>query len=136
MEHDDLFEKTTGYAGEEEPMLRAPREYVDRAALPYGFWTAEDGRLVIFNRYYNPIYVVSPDGATVPVAGGWMTQNSRPGMRYFFCDATAPWFHKKNYKKVHEVWHRLNRAAVATGYSRGVGHPGLPAWLRERGQEP
>jgi hypothetical protein len=34
-----------------------------KAYTPYGKWTCEDGRQVLFNRGYEPIYQRSPDGS-------------------------------------------------------------------------
>jgi len=36
--------------------------FIRRALLPYGRWTCQDGREVLFNRFYEPIWQRQPSG--------------------------------------------------------------------------
>src|SRR4051794_22586250 len=62
----------------------------EKLALPYGRWTCADGRQVLFNRKYRPIWQRRPGGAVeranpaerVPwIAQGWFYQDGRTPWR-------------------------------------------------------
>jgi hypothetical protein len=44
------------------PSARAIKREWRNAQLPYGLWRCEDGRVVLFNRHYQPIYERLPGG--------------------------------------------------------------------------
>jgi len=63
-----------------------------RNTLPYGVWTCEDGTKVLFNRAYEPIFKMSPEGnvnRADPMEWiKWVKQeyfynDSNPPFRYF-----------------------------------------------------
>jgi hypothetical protein len=60
----------------------------DRQRLPYGKWTCADGREVLFNRAYKPIWQRSPDGlvtrADPEERVPWVVQE------FYFNDGNAP----------------------------------------------
>lgn len=59
-----------------------------KVALPYGEWTTEDGRTILFNRDYHPIWQRHGDSLPVPAdRAEWV-----PGIietRHFYDDADA-----------------------------------------------
>jgi hypothetical protein len=59
-----------------------------RSTTPYGIWRCADGREVLFNRKYQPIWERLPDG-TVRAAdpGEWVPFVDQ---RWFFKDDTSP----------------------------------------------
>ena len=81
------------------------REQV-RATMPYGKWTTEDGREVLFNRDYMPIWQRLPDG-TVSVADKdewvpWVRQDQ------FYHDGNGPWHYittRRNCQSILDMWH-------------------------------
>lgn len=42
------------------PFLATAKEFERWNDLPYGVWTCADGRVVLFNRFYEPIWERSP----------------------------------------------------------------------------
>jgi hypothetical protein len=38
------------------PLVASRQEFYRWAALPYGSWICQDGRIVLFNRFYEPIW--------------------------------------------------------------------------------
>jgi hypothetical protein len=63
-------------------------EYM-KAVLPYGMWTCADGRQVLFNRRYKPIWQRYPGHpATVAEVEEWV-----PWIRqeWFYHDGNSPW---------------------------------------------
>jgi hypothetical protein len=70
-------------------MNRRPKEARMRADLPYGVWTCADGRAVLFNRGYRPIWQRRPGQAgTLADAAEWV-----PFVRqaWFYTDRDPPW---------------------------------------------
>lgn len=49
-----------------EVILSDPSEFTLLAALPYGKWTCKDDRVVLFNRFYKPIWQRYPGKAVKP----------------------------------------------------------------------
>lgn len=47
-------------------LISSPAEFKRWNDLPYGIWTCEDGREVLFNRFYEPIWQRPPDGMPQP----------------------------------------------------------------------
>jgi hypothetical protein len=59
-----------------------------RLACPYGLWTCADGREVLFNRYYRPVYQRYPgQPAQTADPTEWVPHVSQ---QYFFNDGNAP----------------------------------------------
>lgn len=46
------------------------RDYM-RLTLPYGMWTTEQGTKVLFNRNYQPIWVMQPSGEVTEANRDW-----------------------------------------------------------------
>jgi hypothetical protein len=70
---------------------RPPRNQKERmrVMLPYGLWTCADGRQVLFNRNYDPIWWRYPgQPATAADLNDWVKWEQQ---EWFFCDADAPW---------------------------------------------
>ena len=60
-----------------------------RHILPYGMWTCADGRKVLFNRNYKPIWQDHPNGAAeVADINEWVPYIKQ---EYFFDDRNPPW---------------------------------------------
>lgn len=59
-----------------------------RARLPYGLWTCADGREVLFNRGYRPIWSRVGKGAVQPCAFEWVRFKTQG---WFFDDGNPPW---------------------------------------------
>jgi hypothetical protein len=51
----DQYRSRTG-----RPIIAPAAVFDRRNNLPYGRWTCADGRVVLFNRFYEPIYQRSP----------------------------------------------------------------------------
>lgn len=55
--------------------------------LPYGIWRCKDGRDVLFNRYYEPIYQRFPDGTLEDAdPAEWINWS---GQEWFYTDADS-----------------------------------------------
>src|SRR5262249_58294574 len=70
---------------------RPPRNRKERmrAALPYGIWTCADGRQVLFNRFYDPIWSRYPgQPATAADPNEWVHWQEQ---EWFFDDGNTPW---------------------------------------------
>lgn len=70
-----------------------PRLFQDPASrqflrVPYGMWTCEDGREVLFDRYYQPIWERRP-GATVTLADPYERVDFSEQTYFWSEDATA-----------------------------------------------
>ena len=58
-----------------------------RTELPYGLWTCADGREVLFNRHYQPIYERLNRGKAMPSnRGEWVTFAHQ---QWFYTDSSA-----------------------------------------------
>lgn len=64
--------------GRGSPILCSPSLFLCWAFHPYGIWTTEAGREVLFNRFYEPIWERLPDGTVRKADGGewipWVSQ--------------------------------------------------------------
>src|SRR6516164_10471590 len=58
-----------------------------RLRCPYGLWTCADGREVLFNRYYRPIYERYPGQPARAACDQWVDWQKQ---QWFFDDGTAP----------------------------------------------
>jgi hypothetical protein len=67
-----------------------------RHKLPYGMWTCEDGREVLFNRDYQPIW--SRNINHQPIANDPEEWIKWKGQKWFYNDSTTPWRDKKSYE--------------------------------------
>jgi hypothetical protein len=73
-----------------------------RSAMPYGCWTAADGRQVLFNRDYIPILERSAPGQPADPADAlewvpWVEQI------WFFNDANPPWIDRATKKRCEAI---------------------------------
>lgn len=83
--------------------MRNPDEIAARMRLemPYGIWTCADGREVLFNRRYHPIWQRMPgQAATRAKNGEWVTFERES---WFYTDSNPPWSSRKTKKKCKEV---------------------------------
>ena len=66
-----------------------PKDHLLRCWLPYGIWCCGDGREVLFNRFYEPVWQRSPGGETSRADPyewvHWRRQD------YFYDDGNLPW---------------------------------------------
>jgi hypothetical protein len=69
---------------------RQPRRF----SYPYGKWTAANGREVLFNRYYEPIYEKYPHEDTATTVKAWAIIPWTKQI-FFFNDGNPPWADKK-----------------------------------------
>jgi transposase len=61
--------------------------------LPYGEWTCADGRVVLFNRFYEPIVARAADGVvSIPDPAEWVPWVAQ---RWLFNDGNPPWRNKE-----------------------------------------
>lgn len=68
---------------------RTTKESRMRAELPYGMWTCADGREVLFNRGYRPLWQRRPgQAATRADHGEWVPFNRQS---WFYTDHNPPW---------------------------------------------
>ena len=81
-----------------------------RSLYPYGKWTCADGREVIFNRYYRPIWQRSADGVVSVADCG--EQVAFVTQEWFYTDGSAPW---KDYTVNHAVLLTHRACAIALG---------------------
>jgi hypothetical protein len=71
------------------PRDQSPMPEPMRYRLPYGLWTCVDGREVLFNRDYKPIWQRhSGEAATVADRDEWI---SYVDQKWFYGDHSAPW---------------------------------------------
>jgi hypothetical protein len=78
----------------------------DRRKLPYGKWTCENGRQVLFNRGYEPIYERSPEGSVSAAFHGEFIESIVDSV-FFWDDST------KNAPKAAAVRKALNAWGLA-----------------------
>lgn len=63
-----------------------------RESLPYGKWTCEDGREVLFNRRYKPIWQRRDGEAATPGDPNERVKFTKE--EWFYSDENAPWLDK------------------------------------------
>lgn len=80
---------------------RQSREERMRIELPYGLWTCADGREVLFNRWYSPIWQRMPGGPAEPADPGERIPYA--SQSWFYTDADPPWQKKATLAKCEEV---------------------------------
>ncbi|WP_316846432.1 DUF5623 domain-containing protein [Pedobacter psychrodurus] len=82
------------YGRHEVRVLRKQLELVDfkpmRLKLPYGKWKCEDGREVLFNRDYCPIWEKFPDGNVRTIAPN--TYVAHEESEFYYDDGSAPYY--------------------------------------------
>jgi hypothetical protein len=62
-----------------------------RQLCPYGKWSCADGREVLFNRYYEPLYERAADGTVTSfIRVGKVTWIEYVNQQWFFNDSDAP----------------------------------------------
>jgi hypothetical protein len=66
----------------------APLKFM-RHRLPYGKWTCADGREVLFNRNYKPIWERRPGGTTEPANSAERVKFVQ--QEWFYDDTNQPW---------------------------------------------
>lgn len=62
------------------------RDAYRRTELPYGLWTCADGREVLFNRHYQPIWQRHQGHVMPAMRGEWVKFVSQ---RWFYNDSTC-----------------------------------------------
>lgn len=67
-------------------VLASKRQFRRMHDLPYGIWTCEDGREVLFNRFYEPILQRRPGGPVEPATPGEWVRWKRQS--WFYDDGT------------------------------------------------
>ncbi len=80
---------------------QTPQPEPMRYRLPYGMWTCSDGREVLFNRDYEPIWERRPGEVARPADRG--KQPARVGQQMFYSDSTAPWRDKESLRRCERV---------------------------------
>jgi len=69
--------------------------------LPYGRWGCADGRVVYFNRYYEPVLARAPDGAvSIPEPTEWVRWVDQS---WFYTDDNPPWLDALTLDRVEAV---------------------------------
>jgi len=69
-------------------LFRPEKEARLRIWLPYGQWTCADGREVMFNRFYEPVWERANGVTKRADPGEWV---SWTGQTWFFKDGNPPW---------------------------------------------
>jgi hypothetical protein len=65
------------------------REVKLRNRYPYGFWTCPDGRQVLFDRNYKPVWQRYPGQSATPAdPNEWVSWSKQ---EWFFDDGSPPW---------------------------------------------
>jgi hypothetical protein len=82
--------------------IKAPKEHEElRRLLPYGMWTCEDGRQVLFDRRYRPLWQRRPgQRATVADPNEWVAWEKQ---EWLFNDANPPWRNEKTKSKCYKI---------------------------------
>ena len=68
--------------------MKQAKTHALRSYLPYGKWTCADGREVLFNRAYKPIWQRHNGKVEIADAREWVEHVKE---EWFFDDVTAPW---------------------------------------------
>lgn len=72
-----------------------------RFVLPYGKWTCTDGKEILFNRDYCPIWYRDKDGFVDTLdPATWIEFEKQ---EWFFGDTDPPWQSRKTYKKCKSI---------------------------------
>lgn len=66
--------------------------------LPYGIWVCEDGREILFNRRYKPIWQRSPEGKVSPANSEEWVERIKT-TTHFYKDENSPWRDKRSLDK-------------------------------------
>lgn len=70
-----------------KPLFGSAKEFDRWNNLPYGRWTCASGRIVLFNRFYEPIWDKQPGGDWTPAnPAEWVTEAG--SQEWFYDDAT------------------------------------------------
>lgn len=100
------------------PKMSAEAFRLYRRLLPYGQWTLETGKLVLFNRDYEPIRIKASDGRSVRTCDPHWVEGI-VAEEHFYEDATAPTVTGRTHAKIAIIlreWDRLlPRVDVITG---------------------
>ena len=73
-----------------------------RLRLPYGQWTCDDGRAVLFNRNYTPIWQRRPGEQVQPAdPKEWVKRIVR--QEWFFDDCNPPWRNRKTLQRCESI---------------------------------
>jgi hypothetical protein len=130
--HPDLMQPSSPRPRGSFPRTRnGRREMLEHYVIPYGLWLQEDGRAVVFNRQYDPIFIVHPGGRVVPVMGGWVRSDGDVGTHYFFGADLPRWRGPRDHERWYDLLAALHEAALATGYGYPPPRPDLLGWLIE-----
>lgn len=81
-----------------------------RYALPYGIWVTECGRMVLFNRFYEPIFERAADG----------TRKEADPTEWVKGVKEQRWFYADRPSESESVKHRKASAALAVWGAGGV----------------
>jgi hypothetical protein len=68
-----------------------------RTTLPYGLWKCADGREVLFNRNYRPLWE-RKNGVVAPA--DWNERVKFDGQGFFFDDWGSPWRRPENRPRI------------------------------------
>lgn len=76
--------------------IRRAKEWALRSYLPYGIWTTEDGREVLFNRGYVPIWERSREQKIAVPANPREWVKKIATQDWFYDDSNAPYGERPN----------------------------------------
>ena len=80
----------------------SPKKMVDRLSLPYGIWTCQDGREILFNREYQPIWQRHNDKLPMQADPKEWIQFSK-SQKWFYDDLKPPMESPATRKKCLEI---------------------------------
>lgn len=86
-----------------------------RANLPYGLWRLENGREILFNRAYQPIWERAPEAPPKPAdRNEWVQGASCAQVIFFYDDACVPYRDSNTRKSCEEVLRQFQNGEQVT----------------------
>lgn len=79
----------------------------NRKCLPYGKWVCDDGREVLFNRDYQPIYERRPGRASREADSREWVEDIKQ-TEFFYSDSNPPWLDQATLRKCSELLETFN----------------------------
>lgn len=93
-------------------LVDRPRDFLFRLWLPYGKWTCGDGREVLFNRFYEPLYERRDGITTRADPHEWVPHEGRE--EWYYDDSAQPWRSLRTLRKCLAIleafgggWHEI-----------------------------
>lgn len=116
-----------------EVIDRQPDGWVPlRHMLPYGVWTCPDGRQVLFNRDYTPIWQKDANGkVSVADQTEWVEFDRQD---HFYVEGSEPWMNKETLQRCSDVLMSFANVDVTKDFKVVYSIPGRSHIARLRNQ--